>query len=550
MRKNKLLLLGSSAGVFVLLLGAAIEENFLKDWRRIQSAGRNEEGAIPVQLRQVVNPGLGAVDRCVTCHVSMGPGEEGVTGGPLFRKHPPVRHDPAQYGCTVCHGGQGAATGKEEAHGNVHFWPEPMIPLKMSEAGCGSCHVALGIPEYGEFQAARAAFERLDCRACHRVDGSGGTLRPDGGGMEGPDLSGVAVKGYDAAWHEKHVAEAAKAEKGPWKSSFAPVPAADREKLAVFLATRYGAPRLIEAKATFFRYGCLGCHRVSGVGGDEGPDLTRAGQKDPGQADFTHVPEGEGLSGWLAEHFRAPGAVVANSKMPAVTAPERDIERLTMFVLSLRRRELPGAYLPKDQIEAARLGRREFAATGATVFGAFCAGCHGADGLGRTAGEEVFPSIANPEFQKLATDRFLTETVSKGRPGRRMPGWSKEGGLRPEEIRAVVEHLRAMAGVPARTAEDSWKAAATAAEGEPLYAASCSGCHGGRGQGGKGPALANQAFLEVASDGYLRETIARGRPGSVMPAFGEPSTVHRTHTAGEIESIVSYIRSWQGRSKR
>jgi cbb3-type cytochrome c oxidase subunit III len=534
----------------VLLAAAAIDENFLKEWRRIQSAARNEGRPIPVQLRQVVNPALGAVDRCVTCHVSMGPGEDGVTGGPLFRKHPPVTHDPAQYGCTACHGGQGAATEKEEAHGNVHFWPEPMIPLKMSEAGCGSCHVALGIPAENELDTARTAFERLDCRACHRVDGSGGTLRPDGGGMEGPDLSGVAVKGYDPAWHEKHAAEAAKAAKGAWKTSFAPVPPEDREKLAVFLATRYGAPKLIEAKATFFRYGCLGCHRVSGVGGDEGPDLTRAGHKDPGQADFTHVPEHAGLNHWIAEHFRAPGAVVAGSKMPAVTAPDRDIERLTMFVLSLRRRELPGAYLPKDQIEATRLGKREFAATGATIFGAFCAGCHGADGLGRTVGDEVFPSIAHPEFQKLVTDRFLTETISKGRPGRRMPGWSKEGGLRPEEIRAVVAHLRSLAGTSARTSEDPWTASGDPASGEALYAASCSGCHGGNGQGAKGPALANKAFLETATDGYLRETITRGRPGTVMPAFGAPSAVHRMHTASEIESVVSYIRSWQGRSRQ
>ncbi len=547
MNKNKILLLTSSLGVFVLLAAAAIDENFLKAWRGIQSAGRNESGAIPVQLRQVVNPGLRTADRCVSCHVTMGPGEEGVTGGPLFKKHPPVVHDPAVYGCTACHAGQGAATEKDDAHGNVHFWPEPMIPARQAEAGCGTCHAAPGVPSRAQLHQAQAAFERLDCRACHRVDGRGGTIRPDGGGMEGTDLTRVGLKGYDAGWYEKHVANGAKADKGPWKTSFAPVTPEDQALVVRYLATRNGASKLMEAKAAFLGYGCLGCHRVSGVGGDEGPDLTRAGQKDPGLADFTHVPGRHGLGNWIAEHFRSPGAVVAGSKMPAVAAPETDIQQLTMYVLSLRRRDLPGAYLPKDRIEVTRMGKREFAADGATIFGAFCAGCHGFDGLGRTAGEETFPAIASPAFQKLVTDRFLTETIAKGRPGRRMPGWNKEGGLRPEEIAAVVRHLRGLSGVTPAAEEERWMAAAEPATGDALFAASCSGCHGDKGQGGKGPALGNRAFLELATDGYLRDTITKGRQGTVMPAFGEPSPVHRTLAPSDVESIVAYIRSWQGR---
>ncbi|MFN7926069.1 MAG: c-type cytochrome [Bryobacteraceae bacterium] len=548
MNKNKLLLLGSSIGVFVLLAAAAVNENFLKDWRRIQAYGRNSDGSIPVQLRQVVNPGLRTADRCVSCHVTMGPGEAETNGHALFKKHPAVVHDPAVYGCTPCHAGQGSATEKDDAHGDVHFWPEPMIPVKLAEAGCGTCHAAPGIPTRTPFRAAQAVFERLDCRACHRVDGRGGTIRPDGGGMEGPDLTRAGISGFDAGWYEKHVEKAAKAEKGPWKTSFATVSADDQAAVAKFLSTRNGAPKLTEAKATFFSYGCLGCHRVSGVGGDEGPDLTRAGQKDPGQVNFEHVPEEHGLGNWIAEHFRSPGAVVANSKMPAVAASESDIQQLTMFVLSLRRRELPSTYLPKDRIEVQRMGKREFASDGATIYGAFCAGCHGFDGLGRTTtGEETFPAIANPEFQKLVTDRFLTETIAKGRPGRRMPGWNKEGGLRPEEIAAVVRHLRALSGVTGPEQEDSWMSGAEPPTGEALFAASCAGCHGDKGQGAKGPALANRAFLGIATDGYLRDMITKGRPGTVMPAFGEPSPVHRTLTSSDVESIVAYVRSWQGR---
>ncbi|MBM3728282.1 MAG: c-type cytochrome, partial [Acidobacteria bacterium] len=257
MRKNKLLLLGSSLGVLVLFATAAVQEHFLRGWRRVQAAGRTGDGAISVQLRQVVNQSLRTADRCTTCHVAMGPGEGEVTGAPLFKKHPRVTHDPAVYGCTICHGGQGAATDKEDAHGDVHFWPEPMIPVKLSEAGCGTCHAAPGIPARAELRAAQAVFERLDCHACHRLDGRGGTIRPDGGGMEGPDLTSIAVKGWDEAWHDKHAAQAERAASGPWKISFAPVQAEDRAMLTRFLRTRHGASRLIEAKAVFFSHGCL-----------------------------------------------------------------------------------------------------------------------------------------------------------------------------------------------------------------------------------------------------------------------------------------------------
>lgn len=214
MKKNKYLLLISSLVALALLAAAAIEEYFHRQWRRIQAAARSEAGPVPVQLRQIVNPSLRAADRCVSCHVGMAPGEGLLRGGDVLRPHKPVVHDPAEYGCTVCHGGQGQATEKDDAHGRVEFWPEPMLPREMSWAGCGVCHVSLGVPGAKAMKEAELAFERLDCYACHRVDGRGGTIRPDGGGMEGPDLSFAGIRGYDGAWHEKHVKKAATASKG------------------------------------------------------------------------------------------------------------------------------------------------------------------------------------------------------------------------------------------------------------------------------------------------------------------------------------------------
>ena len=551
MRRNKLLLLVSSLGVLLLLIAAAVDENAWKPWRVLQASARNNEGAISVQLRQITNANLRVADRCVSCHVSMAPGEQAVKGDAILVAHKPVVHDPSEYGCTICHGGQGSATEKADAHGSVHFWPEPMIPARFAQAGCGTCHNALSIPGQDSFEKARLTFDRLDCRTCHRVDNRGGTIRPGGGSMEGPDLSRVGIAGYDKNWHEKHLAKAAQQQSGPWTTAFAKVSEPDLEQVATFLATRVAAPALVEAKATFFSFGCLGCHRVSGVGGDEGPDLSRAGEKDPGQADFTNVPGADHpvLANWIAEHFRSPVAVVATSQMPPVAASPKELDALTLYVLSLRRRELPGTYVPRDRMQSTRLGQREFATDGATLYGAFCAGCHGLEGKGKHApGGTTFPAIANADFLRLASDEFLTQTIAKGRPGRRMPGWAKDGGLRPEEITSIVGHLRSLGDVPAAPA-DEWKSTANPDSGRALFAANCAGCHGAKGEGGKGPALHNQGLLAAASDTYLLETIRLGRSGTAMGGFAEPNPVRRALAKVEMESIVAFIRAWQGGRK-
>ena len=548
MEKNKYLLLGSSVGVLLLLIVAA-QESFRKPWRQVQASGRGEDGEIAVRLRQITNANLRVGDRCVSCHVSMAPGEQSVTGAAILAAHKPVVHDPAEYGCTVCHGGQGSATEKADAHGAVHFWPEPMIPLRFAEAGCGTCHTALQVPNRELFQRARHAVDRLDCIACHRIDGRGGTIRPGGGRTDGPDLSHVGIAGYDKGWYEKHQAHAAKESAGPWKTSFGKIDDADLALIGIYLATRVSAPALIEAKATFHSFGCLGCHRVSGAGGDEGPDLSRAGEKDPGQADFTNVAEGAGLDRWIAEHFRSPIAVVATSQMPPVAASQKEIDLLTLYVLSLRRRELPGAYVPRDRMQVTRFGQREFAPDGATLFGAFCAGCHGPEGAGKHAsGGATFPAVANPDFLGLVNDQFLTETIRRGRPGRRMPGWAKDGGLRDEEIARIVDYLRKLGGA-GPPADDTWKASSKPETGRGIYAANCSGCHGAKGEGGKGPALNNRAFLEIATDAYLMETVSRGRRGTAMAGYREPSPTRRALAKSEMESTVAFIRAWQKEKK-
>ncbi len=554
MKANKYLLLASSLGTLLLLVVAAVQENVFKDWRRIQGSARvaGSAGGIEVRLRQVVVPALRATDRCTSCHVGMAPGEPGLTGGPVLAPHPKVVHDPANFGCTVCHAGQGRATETADAHGEVPHWPRPMIPKAFAYAGCGSCHTHLQVPNLAHLRQGRALFEQYDCLACHRLEGRGGTLRPAGGGMEASDLSRIGATGYRTDWYEDHLARRAKAADGAWRASFGPIPPGDRRALTVFLASRVGAPGLIEAKALFHSLGCRGCHRVGGVGGDDGPDLTREGERDPGRLDFSRVPGQPTLANWLAEHFRAPATLVPGSRMPALGLPEEQIRLLTLYMLSLRRSEVPEAFWPKDRIRAERFGEREFATDGATLYGTFCAACHGPQGQGmRYPGMPPFPAIGNPDFLVLASDAFLAATVRGGRPGRRMPAWGeKEGGLRPGEIAEVLGHVRRLGGGVAPIADRKaprW-VRGDVREGRRLFTAYCASCHGGKGEGGEGPALNNPVLLKAATDTYLLETIRRGRRGTAMEGFASPSTVRPALAGSEIESIVTFLRTWEAGS--
>jgi mono/diheme cytochrome c family protein len=568
MNRNKHLLLWSSLGVLALLVTAAVQENFLKDWRRIQASVRNESGPIDVRLRQAVVPQLHVTDRCVSCHVGMAAGEQGLEGNPLAAAHKPVGHDPAEFGCTVCHGGQGRATEKADAHGDVHFWPEPMVPHEFAYAGCGTCHFYTGVPNQPELARAQRVVERYDCLACHRIDDRGGTIRPGAGGMEGPGLSRVGVAGFAQDWYAKHLEKSKQSGIAAWKSSFGEIPDADRQAIDTFLATRTGAPSLIEAKTLFHTVGCRGCHKIEGVGGEEGPDLTREGQKDPGQLNFAHVPGKATLANWLTEHTRGPAKIVPGSKMPAFDLSDAELQKLTYYMLSLRRSKVPDAYWPKDRIKVERFKEREFATDGATLFSTFCVACHGPTGQGRRfPGTYPAPAIANSDFQAVATDEFLAETIANGRPGRRMPAWGPGGGgLRPEEVREIVAHLRQLGGAKGPSAQIATAATVPEKVGESatakrprrwvkgfaeagrwLYALECAGCHGKEGEGPEAPALNNKGFLAAADDTYLVETIGRGRHGTPMPSFRQGSPTNRALTPTGIEAIVTYIRTWEGK---
>ena len=73
-------------------------------------------------------------------------------------------------------------------------------------------------------------------------------------------------------------------------------------------------------------------------------------------------------------------------------------------------------------------------------------------------------------------------------------------------------------------------------EGKALYRGLCSGCHGGRGRGGKGPNLTDDRWLHGDKDEDIARVIERGVPKTTMKKLGEALKDE------QIAKIIAYVR--------
>jgi ubiquinol-cytochrome c reductase cytochrome b subunit len=83
-------------------------------------------------------------------------------------------------------------------------------------------------------------------------------------------------------------------------------------------------PAVALGRALYERLGCVGCHRIHGEGGAVGPDLSYVGdQRD---------------RDWLIRHFRDPQSTSPGSIMPKFPLNEQELNDLTAYMLSLKKR--------------------------------------------------------------------------------------------------------------------------------------------------------------------------------------------------------------------
>jgi mono/diheme cytochrome c family protein len=430
---------------------AAIVQASRPPWKAYQRAFyalaarlENDPGArsrllrAPLEIKQILLPGLHRVDRCPTCH--LGIEDPALRDAPHpFRAHPDLGpHRIARFGCTVCHGGQGLATEKNAAHGPVANWLEPRLPKRYLLAACGRCHKEGEIPGAPEMEAARRIFWTRGCPGCHRLNGFGNTI--------GPDLSDEARKERTPEWLEQHFRDPRSV------TPTSPMPdfrfsREEIEALTLFVLSLTTAPMADyylsvpvlptagQGRQLFAQAGCIGCHSLQGAGGRAASDL--AGITERRSTRF------------LERQLEQPDLSARPASMPIYSFPPAARRALIAFLrqagaadaralLEQRPRGLDPAMV---QIENGRRRTLKFG----------CVGCHGQDLKGgvknpNSQGGEV-PALIHladdytPEEVKAIIRRGKTpalEDPNKPAPPLYMPTWNKV--LTEEDIERILAY--------------------------------------------------------------------------------------------------------------
>jgi putative heme-binding domain-containing protein len=81
----------------------------------------------------------------------------------------------------------------------------------------------------------------------------------------------------------------------------------------------------------------------------------------------------------------------------------------------------------------------------------------------------------------------------------------------------------------------AFKDPAAIAAGAKLFTGSCAGCHGPRGEGGRGPNLRNRGSWHSLDEDDLFQTIQKGIPGADMPATKLPDD--------QIWQLAAFVRA-------
>jgi mono/diheme cytochrome c family protein len=171
-----------------------------------------------------------------------------------------------------------------------------------------------------------------------------------------------------------------------------------------------------------------------------------------------------------------------------------------------------------------------------------CAVCHQADAIGKPG---FAPSLSNPEFLSVASDKFLLGTIRDGRSGTGMPPFTHIGH---DQAKAIVDYLRSHAKLPdlVEAVDAQPDASGDIQSGKQIFNGICSTCHGVNGDGyiagGTGTAIGKAGFLNKVSDGFIRTTIKEGRSNTRMLGFqGVDGLANLTDS--EIDDAIVYMRS-------
>src|ERR1022692_1344748 len=384
--------------VLALMLGAIWQAGtpawraYQQEFHRLEAVGEPNAAAksgvldAALVIRQDLLPGLQRVDRCTTCHLGVEDPTMKNAQQP-FTFHPNLApHLPARFGCTVCHGGQGLGTHKLSARGTVPFWQEPLLPRLQRVDRCTTCHLGVEDPTMKNAQQpftfhpnlAPHLPARFGCTVCHGGPGLGTDKQSAHGKVpfwQEPLLPKEYIRASCGRCHKE-----------------GEVP---------------GVPELTDGRRLFETQGCRGCHKLNGVGGTVGPDLTEEGAVHRAPA-------------WLERHFLDPNAVSRNSPMPNFHFTKEQARALTFYMLSLTSEQMATYYSSVRLIPSAGYGRQLFVEKN-------CIACHSIGGVGAKNG----PDLA--QVAKQHSPGWLDEQLVNPQliyPGSTMPAYDLETNAR------------------------------------------------------------------------------------------------------------------------
>ena len=480
------LIFAVSCVVFLAVLAISPFKDFRREWKQYKRSylrfalGRPDTKKLLADYRtdidQIWLPGMNVVDRCTTCH-------QGITQTSLankavpqpFRAHPPIPHNVRDWGCTVCHRGQGPATELAEAHESTLAWEQPILPTRFLQASCGTCHHA-DLPQTPRLTRGRELLAELNCQACHRLPG---IERP---AMLGPDLTNIGTK-VSREWIYKWLKEPRtildkdgnvtvngyETEEEPRMPKFR-LAETELRGLSAYLSAQKAkavVPYKIDARVVaawsknpeltsqgelrFRQMFCSTCHSLAVtragetklIGGDIGPELTKVGSK--------VKPD------WLVAWLRDPQGYLPHTRMPRYGWSDEDLYKVTEYITTkLTDSDLltgvPQLGQPTD--EEIQLGRRLFLEKG-------CASCHSIGGLnpqkdfgpdlsalgGKNATELDFGAAKIPHNLVAYIQAKLQDPASVN-PAARMPQYN----WNPSDLDAITTALLSMKGAPATSA--------------------------------------------------------------------------------------------------
>jgi len=541
--------------IFLVSLAIAPAKNFFSQWRHYQhdylKMVRNRSDAVTLQrhfeggIQQIWLPDLGVVDRCTSCHV----GQKEVSlidvSTQPFRRHPVIPHAIDQFGCTLCHRGQGAATTVSEAHNSTLAWEQPILPPRYIESSCGQCHRG-PLPGTPQLNQGRHLLSRYGCVHCHTVK------LPDGGPMkptdDPPSLSHIADKTsreWIYAWLKDPQAYAATATMPNFKLSDDEV-----RDISAFLVANsapiVGDTVTIAQKAASdpaagaSLYGesfCASCHAVQNaagnlVGGDIGPELTRVGSK----------VKPEWLQGWL----KNPRIYDPGTGMPHYRFNDSQVATLAGFLQAKADSDLlANVHLDPATPEQIAHGKRLVSDYG-------CASCHEIAGikkpenfapeLSRIGSKPVTQLVFLPGMQHTLPD-YIAAKIKQPRSfgkGLKMPQYSFSAVQIDSLATALLALNDRAASLPpsltvAAPPESDYQPAGRA--GKLMADLACFSCHRINGHGGtmapdltwEGSSVQRQWLVEfLKNPNTLRPALIRR-----MPKFNL--------TDGEVNELTDYI---------